>query len=546
MLLCATQAYAHTPESPEVKRLVEKGAEFLRISALQGAPAANNAGGGSGILDMHNRSLGALMLSGMVWYKLTGSESDPVVELAISRTRAAINNNGLNVTGSEGAYETSIAIIFLSEVEKGKYRSDVERALILLIANQQDCGAWMYGAQGKGGAGDTSVTQYAILALWSAKNIGIPIPTPVIAKACNWLVHTQHVSGQFSYLPPMPSGAGRSQQAVQPRSSMTIAGVGSLYICADILRMNLAKNKALESEDGLPTAFRLVRPPSSLEGASFDESLRSVQKEVELGIIDGEKVIAAQFPFADQTYLYYTYYSYERAQSLKDFVTKRKPPAEPEWYNRFVDIARDTQNPDGSWVKGTGRVCDTAFMCLTLMRSMQNVIKKLKNSEGTLVGGRGLPGDTSKAAVRRGRIIGEAANTKEDILKVLDNPDMAALDDLLEQSTGTLLDATPENRSAQLAKLRTTLIDGDFAARRKAIKVLATDERLDNAPLLIFALSDPDMEVVRGAEEGLRRISRRLVSVEIPENASKEERDKRIATWKTWYRNLRPDAIFLK
>src|SRR5204863_5072818 len=117
---------------------------------------------------------------------------------------------------------------------------------------------------------------------------------------------------------------------------------------------------------------------------------------------------------------------------------------------------------------------------------------------------------------------------------------------ILEQSTGSLLDSTPENRAAQLAKLRTTLIDGNFSERRSAIKVLATDDNLDNAPLLIFALSDPDMEVVRGAEAGLRRISRRLASAEIPENSSKEDRDKRIETWKTWYRNLRPDAIFLK
>src|SRR5436190_13897400 len=115
---CAALCNAHTPESPEVKRMVLAGAEFLKTSVLKGVPAANyNPGaaglnaGGSGILDMHNGSLGALMLSGMVWYKLSGLETDPVVELAVTRTRHAINNNDLKPSGTECAYETPIAII---------------------------------------------------------------------------------------------------------------------------------------------------------------------------------------------------------------------------------------------------------------------------------------------------------------------------------------------------------------------------------------------------------------------------------------------------
>jgi hypothetical protein len=317
-------------------------------------------------------------------------------------------------------------------------------------------------------------------------------------------------------------------------------------VCADILRMNLAKNKAFESDDGLPKAFRLVDPPKSVAGG-FDDSNRSLQKELELGLIDGERAIAAQFPFGDQQYLFYTYYSYERMQSLKDHTTKRKFSKDPEWYNKLVDIARDTQREDGSWVKGTGRVADTAFMCLALLRSMKKTLEKTKPTEGTLVGGRGLPGDTSKVSIKRGKVIGgEQVNSKEDIMKVLDSPEASFLDDILEQSTGSLLDSTPENRAAQLSKIRKTLIEEDFAARRNAIKVLARDDHLDNAPLLIFALSDPDMGVVRSAEEGLRRISRRLVSVEIPDNSTPKDREKLIDTWKTWYKNLRPDAIFLK
>jgi hypothetical protein len=517
----------------------------LRTAVLRGIPTASYQAGGVNLgSDPHNNTWGAEMLAAMVCYKITGLETDPVVEKALARTHAEIAANSLSF-GSDRAYECGICIIFLSEFGE-KYKEEITKTLNFLLSQQLECGAWMYNAPGKNGAGDTSVTQYAILAMWAAKTLAkVEVPSAAIIKACTWLVRTQHPSGQFFYLPALPGSSGRSVGGTALRSSMTIAGVGSMYICADLLKMNLAKSKALEGEDGLPKAFRLVNPPS-VQGAAFDDSLRSLQKEVELGIIDGERAIAAQFPFSDMQYLYYTFYSYERFQSLKYHATKRKEPKEPEWYNRFVEIARDTQNPDGSWLKSGGRVADTAFMCLTLMRGMKKTLKE-SSTDGTLIGGRGLPGDTSKATIKRGKILNsEQVNSKEDIMKILESPDAAFLDDILEQSTGSLLDAAPESRAAQLAKIRSTLIDGDFNARRNAIKVLARDDDLDNAPLLIFALSDPDLGVVRSAEAGLRRISRRLISVEIPENATKEERQKRIETWKTWYRNLRPNAIFLK
>ncbi len=553
VVFCATAclcfeapSWGHTPESPEVQKLVASGAEFLRTAILKGVPQGQGQAGGVNFgLDGHDTSWGSQMLAAIVCYKISGLETDPVVEKTIARTRAAIAANAFGF-GPEQSYECAISIIFLSEF-KDRYRDDIQKVLNFLLSQQLNCGAWMYNANGKDGAGDTSVTQYAILAMWSANRAGVTVPSAAVVKACNWLVHSQHVSGQFFYLPAMPAASGRSQGGSLPKSSMTIAGVGSMYICADLLKMNLAKSKALESDDGLPKAFRLVNPPVAQAAGGFDESLRSLQKEVEAGIIDGEKVLATQFPFSDMQYLFYTYYSYERMMSLKDHVTKRNPPKEPDWYNKLVELARNSQNADGSWVKGGGRVADTAFMCLTLMRGMQKTIEKGKPSEGTLIGGRGLPGDTSKVSIKRGKVVSsEQVNSKEDILKVLESPDAMFLDDILEQTTGSLLDSTPENRAAQLAKLRTTLIEGDFAARRNAIKVVARDDRLDNAPLLIFALSDPDLEVVRGAEAGLRRITRRLTSVEIPDNASKQEREKMIATWKTWYKNLRPNAIFLK
>lgn len=295
---CTTRASAHTPESPEVQAIVGRGVEFLRTAVLKGVPPVNyQLGAGNNGTDPHNTSWGAEMLAAMVCWKVTGREDDPVVEKALARTRAVLSSNGLNFS-AEGSYECSIGIIFLAEFGE-KYKEEISKILTFLLNNQQNCGAWMYSAPGKDGAGDTSVTQYAILAMWAAKTLAkVDVPTAAIVKACTWLVRTQHISGQFSYLPAMPGSSGRATNGTLFRSSMTIAGVGSMYVSADLLKMNLAKSKGLESEEGLPKAFRLVNPPS-VAGAAFDDSLRSLQKEVEQGIIDGEKVLSGQFPFTD-------------------------------------------------------------------------------------------------------------------------------------------------------------------------------------------------------------------------------------------------------
>jgi hypothetical protein len=87
-----------------------------------------------------------------------------------------------------------------------------------------------------------------------------------------------------------------------------------------------------------------------------------------------------------------------------------------------------------------------------------------------------------------------------------------------------------------------------------AVRALCRMPRdLDNVPVLIYALSDPDPDIAYEANDGLRRIAR-SPSEPNPQNKSPsdirlsplpsdEERRAAIEKWSAWYRSIRPGAL---
>jgi hypothetical protein len=86
---------------------------------------------------------------------------------------------------------------------------------------------------------------------------------------------------------------------------------------------------------------------------------------------------------------------------------------------------------------------------------------------------------------------------------------------------------------------------GAYESRLVAVKALARVRELDNVPLLIYALTDPDMRIVREADKGLRFISRKFDGVGLPEEPQPPNVKSAIAAWKAWYASIRPAAEFL-
>jgi hypothetical protein len=75
--------------------------------------------------------------------------------------------------------------------------------------------------------------------------------------------------------------------------------------------------------------------------------------------------------------------------------------------------------------------------------------------------------------------------------------------------------------------------------------MLGKFREMDNVPLLIYALTDPDVRIVLEADRGLRFISRKFGGVGLPAQPTQQQVRDAQAAWKAWFLSIRPDAEFL-
>jgi hypothetical protein len=94
----------------------------------------------------------------------------------------------------------------------------LRKAVELIVRCQSPNGGWRYNPQP--GDHDLSVTVMQIVALRAANNAEIPVPTPVIEKAIQYVRSCAHPSGGFAYQP----GGG-------PGPQTSAAGVLCLQLC---------------------------------------------------------------------------------------------------------------------------------------------------------------------------------------------------------------------------------------------------------------------------------------------------------------------------
>jgi len=83
-------------------------------------------------------------------------------------------------------------------------------------------GAWSYGTKG---SGDNSNTQFALLALHEAEQIGVEVKRETWELALDYWLHTQREDGSWGYTESEPSSG-----------SMTCAGIGCVVICMSKLQ----------------------------------------------------------------------------------------------------------------------------------------------------------------------------------------------------------------------------------------------------------------------------------------------------------------------
>lgn len=523
----------YEPESPEVKALVQKALGYIEKNGKDE--------------DRFYKMLGGACLSAMAANKATGNDQHPLVQAAIAKCRAAAKGNEFH-SGEGENYSLGLALIFLCELDPIQYRAEAQFLLSQLLKHQQSTGGWGYA---HGNIGDISQTQYGALGLWIASRSDLQVPPDATERLANFLIRVQDPRGGYGYQANDPGSYKRIPQQYAgnrpPSPSMGAAGVGSLYICAELL--GLIDPKELVATSNLPPAIKIVkaepRADSKVDLALFREAAK-----------DGDHWFATNAKVNQGEHQAYYLYSTERYQSFRELASGglQKSPA---WYNAGVDFLARTQKSDGSWDlppdgKYYSPLIQTSFATLFLLRSAKKSITRLVIEKGRLTGGKGLTADMSTAQVdAKGKVVtSDGTKAVSDILAMLDDPKAPKGEYVSEVPEKLVLSSDPKERSLQLSRLRRMIINGSFQARLTAAKTLGTVRDLDSAPYLIFALSDPDHRVVRAARDSLRFMSRKAdgFGLTIPDDSLPEKHVWREAQqkWTGWLLSVKPDAELLE
>jgi hypothetical protein len=516
-------AIAVTPESPEVKTAIGKAVKFLESDAAS------------------DHRVGAEALIGLVLLKSHADASvqkHPRVRQAATSIHNAVKGEPENI--HLDIYSAGLAVIFLVTLDSSEYGDEIGRLLKFLKLRQKPHGGWGYPEKE---TGDTSMTQYGVLSAWEATQAGYKVSPETIEAVTQWLLKTQDPTGAFGYQGTVsPTTALVKQRDV--RHSMAAAGLGSLYICADLLGFT---PRAQKRDENLPSALKEIKAakPAPAEGANPAANIDP--RRVREAEIRGNAWITRHRDLhRKEWWTFYYLYAYERYASFRELAEGRSD-REPAWYSEGAGFLLRSQAEDGSWstTKSTsGKTADTAFATLFLLRSSRKSIEKAYGfGDSTLVAGRGLPKDTANVAVSRGKVLPVPRWTSaQELSPILEKPDGDAF-----QSGIAALVQLPAPEAAVLAAKHPDLLlrlvaDRSPQARIAAVRALGNSGDLEQAGTLIRALGDPDMEVVYEACDAMRRLTRSLGKEPLSRPMSEARRNEEIQHWKAWYLSVRPEV----
>lgn len=550
-------AQKYDPEHPEVRAMIDRGVAYMK-----------DKGGG------HDGDAIIQALAVLNSYMDYGYERDEFVQRGVQRALKLVSlyrehlddfdaHNLRNVTANDDElrrmYEPCVALMMLVEFNDEQYESEIRDLIEFIVRRQMPGGGWTYNHVT---TGDTSQTQYCCLALWIAHEKGFDVPMERSEKAANFWMGGQSSEGTWAYqiVPGQRSGS--------PKMSLNAAGAGSLYMLGDIMGVNPPQKAKVATAEG------------SLELPGFVERLTRTEidrlkaqegrNEPETGNIDvaafnsakgrSNQWLTSSFDINPDTWPYYALYGYERYASFREKIDGSVSEL-PDWYDRGIEFLKQTQRGDGSFPQGadeSGAATQTALAVLFMVRSTQRLTNLSR--EAVMRGNRSLAGDLQ---TRNGRVI--SVDQKKDLdqlLSDLGNKDMSP-EDLQNMADsireGALTNIKGSSTAQQLTLLREMVTDERPLVRIIAVRALGQARLVDNCPALIYALTDPNPEVVQEASIALQYVSRKADVPAVPQATGKELPDGRIDYntdtasykqgirtlyhyWADWYLELKPNA----
>ncbi len=521
---CRCTAQTLTPDSPEVRAAIEKGIKYIE----------GNPGGG----------VGQLSLSGLTLVKNGAGPEHAVVQRAVAAVQAEVASGPENVKAD--IYSTSVAIMFLVALDPKLYRYEIEKLVKSLHRRQKEQGAWGYpeGHQVGGKTCDTSMTQFAVLALFEAAEYAEIRTDPSIwERVMKWLIRTQDPSGCFGYQGTVSTGKiGERVKQSGNRHSMTIAGACSVYICRDQLGLAPLK-KAVGDET--PDALRPVETDAQRRArvkTTLDERLVNRCRG------DANRWLKDNFQIEKpEGWLHYYLYGLERYETLLE--AEGATVLKPNWYHLGAKLLLSTQKEDGSWEGNANNPPETCFAVLFLLRSMKKSLSRSKERfpEGLAAVGRGIP-PSPQVRVRGGQVTPRPLGDVAHALALLAAPALPGQEQERAAALETLADLAHQADRKQISAHAEALVEltenTQPEVRLAAVQALARGRSFQHVPALIARLEDADLEVVLAAREALVEISRRSDAFGFDPQASPTAREAAVQKWRDWYRSVCPDARF--
>lgn len=502
---------------------------------------------------------------------LKGGESvdSKHISAAISAVKNEIDNKGNyrdfpRLKNRQIVYQAGCDLMLLEAAGKAgkvKYQNEIQAITNFLIKSQLPGGYWNYLDGVK--KADTSVTQFALLGLWSAERAGVKIPPKVWEKTAKWLISSQKNNGGFSY-----------NHTHEATLSMTAAGVASLLIIHEYLfpnhTFNAKKtvsrpNKAdpvqnLEIDEEVDENIsKKSTPKNYVPKISRDLLTKAIQSGLNWSnnYCRNKKMLSGNWPI-------YTVYGIERMGALG----KIKNLGGRSWYETGAKELLARQSADGQWTgRSGGPVPNTCFGILFLARTTAKILGQPTPDfgSGLLQGNRGLPDDLSTLTENKdGQITKRPTppEKSEDLLSALLNTKSFDVEDVPEKLVEQIkLGSEKERKQWLLPERRKQILrmadHPNAAVRSVAMWTLGRTGDITIAKILVHALEhDPHFDVVVDAQKALCWLSRKPQGFGLPDkptdnlapNATQEQklkaiaawRKKAVTVWKKWYLAARP------
>jgi hypothetical protein len=454
--------------------------------------------------------------------------NDAAVQSCLARVRARIGSGGAyspEMGDGAGTYEAAASILALATEDAEQNRALIASIATYLVGRQNANGSWDYTHRT---AGDTSISQYAVLGLWEAENVGVDISPSVWDRAGSWYMSVQSSGGSWNY---------HRDEVSQPETcAMTAAGIGSLLICQRQLERYRSKQRetsALLTALVTETARGDFKPSTTV--AQLNAAINRGITWLSANFAPSNPTLAGQSP-------YYMLYGVERIGALAE----KQTIGRVDWYTKGRDFIRSTQHPDGSWHSAHGIEMNTVWSILFLVKSTAKTIQKItikRLGAGTLLGGRELPKDLSSLTIAGGRVVSRPMNGAiEGMLQVLEDPRAEQADAAVAGMVDRYYAEGPAALRAFKVRFRKMLSDKDVGLRRVAAWALAHTGDMDVIPQLIDALVVPneDEEVIGSARLGLLLLSRKVDGFGPPSPSNAEERKAAAHKWREWFETVRP------